>query len=132
MPIGELPGLIQTVHATLTGLTQPAPEPEVELQPAVNPKKSVSDDHIICLDRGKAQKMLKRHLLTAHSVTPEQYRARWSLPHDCPMVAPNYAKTREELATKIGLGRTKAACAWLRSPSSSPARYLATQAREEG
>jgi predicted transcriptional regulator len=105
VPLGELPGLIQTVYSTLTGLSAPAPEPEVELKPAVNPKKSVTDEYIVCLEDGKKLKMLKRHLSTAYGMTPEQYRAKWSLPHDYPMVAPAYARKRQELAKKIGLGR---------------------------
>ncbi len=105
VPLGELPGLIQTVYSTLTGLSAPAPEPEVELKPAVNPKKSVTDEYIVCLEDGKKLKMLKRHLSTAYDMTPEQYRAKWSLPHDYPMVAPAYARKRQELAKKIGLGR---------------------------
>ncbi len=113
VPLVELPGLIQTVHSTLTGLNAPA-EPEVELTPAVNPKKSVTDDYIVCLDCGKKQKMLKRHLETAHGMTPTEYRAKWGLAHDYPMVAPSYAKTRQELAKKIGLGRKPAAPAKVR------------------
>ena len=76
-----------------------------ELKPAVNPKKSITDDYIICLEDGKQLKMLKRHLKTAYDMTPEDYRAKWGLPHDYPMVAPNYAKKRQMLAKKIGLGR---------------------------
>jgi predicted transcriptional regulator len=105
VPLGELSGLIQTVYSTLTGLSAPAPEPEVELRPAVNPKKSVTDDYIVCLEDGKKLKMLKRHLATSYNLTPGQYRAKWNLPHDYPMVAPSYAKKRQELAKKIGLGR---------------------------
>ena len=77
----------------------------VELKPAVSIKRSVTDDYLICLDDGKKLKMLKRHLKTAYDMTPEDYRAKWGLPHDYPMVAPNYAKKRQELAKKIGLGR---------------------------
>ncbi len=105
VPLGELPGLIQTVYSTLNGLSAPAPEPEVELKPAVNPKKSVTDDYIVCLEDGKKLKMLKRHLSTAYDMTPAEYRAKWGLPHDYPMVAPAYARKRQELAKKIGLGR---------------------------
>ena len=105
VPIGELPGLIQSVYATLSGLAAPAEEPEVELKPAVNPKKSVTDEYIICLEDGKRLKMLKRHLSTAYGMTPEQYRTKWGLPRDYPMVAPAYARKRQELARKIGLGR---------------------------
>jgi predicted transcriptional regulator len=105
VPLGELPGLIETVYSTLSGLHQPQPEPEVELKPAVNPKKSVTEDYIICLEDGKKLKMLKRHLKTAYDMSPEDYRAKWGLPHDYPMVAPSYAKKRQQLAKKIGLGR---------------------------
>jgi predicted transcriptional regulator len=105
VPLGELPGLIQTVYSTLTGLSAQAPEPEVELKPAVNPKRSVTDDYIVCLEDGKKLKMLKRHLATSYDMTPAEYRAKWGLPHDYPMVAPAYARKRQELAKKIGLGR---------------------------
>ena len=109
VPLSELSGLIQTVYTTLSGLSAPAVEPKVELRPAVNPKKSVTDDYIICLEDGKKLKMLKRHLRTAYDMTPEQYRAKWGLPHGYPMVAPNYAKKRRQLAKKIGLGRKRRA-----------------------
>ena len=105
VPLGELPGLIETVYGTLSGLSQPEAEPEVELKPAVNPKKSITDDYIICLEDGKKLKMLKRHLKTAYDMTPEDYRAKWNLPHDYPMVAPSYSKKRQQLAKKNGLGR---------------------------
>ena len=105
VPLGELPGLIETVYGTLSGLSQPEPEPEIELKPAVPIKKSITNEHIICLEDGKELKMLKRHLKTAYNLTPEEYRAKWKLPHDYPMVAPAYAKKRQQLAKKIGLGR---------------------------
>ncbi len=111
VPLGELPGLIQTVYSTLTGLSTPAPEPKVELTPAVNPKRSVTDEYIVCLEDGKKLKMLKRHLSTAYDMTPAEYRAKWGLSHDYPMVAPAYARKRQELAKKIGLGRKPAATA---------------------
>lgn len=107
VPLGELPGLIETVYNTLTTLTQPAPEPVVELKPAVNPKRSITDDFIICLEDGKKLKMLKRHLRTTYNMTPEEYRAKWGLPPDYPMVAPNYAAQRSQFAKKIGLGRKR-------------------------
>ena len=81
-----------------------APTP-VELTPAVPIKRSVTDDYIVCLEDGKKLKMLKRHLMTAYGMTPEEYRAKWGLKPDYPMVAPNYARKRQELAKKIGLGR---------------------------
>jgi predicted transcriptional regulator len=105
VPGTELPALIETVFGTLSGLSSDPAEPEVELKPAVSIKRSVTDDYLICLDDGKKLKMLKRHLKTAYDMTPEDYRAKWGLPHDYPMVAPNYAKKRQELAKKIGLGR---------------------------
>ncbi len=99
----ELPSVIVTVHQALAtlGPEEPAPKPN----PAVPIKRSVTPDYIICLEDGKKQKMLKRHLKTAHGMSPDKYRERWGLPRDYPMVAPNYAKTRSELAKKIGLGR---------------------------
>ena len=101
----DLPSLIETVFSTLSGLGGKPEAPEVELKPAVPIKKSVTDDHIVCLEDGKKLKMLKRHLKTAYDMTPEEYRAKWGLPPDYPMVAPAYARKRQELAKKIGLGR---------------------------
>ena len=105
VPGADISGLIETVYATLSTLGGEPPEPVVELKPAVSIKKSVTDDYLICLEDGKKLKMLKRHIKTAYDLTPEGYRAKWGLPHDYPMVAPNYAKKRQELAKKIGLGR---------------------------
>lgn len=107
-----LPGLINDVYRTLSELGQkPAPEPAAEKPtPAVPIKKSVFPDHLICLEDGKSLKMLKRHLATAYGMSPEQYRDKWNLPADYPMVAPAYAKHRSSLAKRIGLGtkpRTK-------------------------
>ncbi len=104
VPSSELSGLIEAVFGTLSTLSQPA-EPVVELKPAVSIKKSVTADYLICLEDGKKLKMLKRHLKTAYDMTPADYRTKWGLGHDYPMVAPNYAKKRQELAKKIGLGR---------------------------
>ena len=101
---GDVAALIQTVFDTLSGLGSEEAGP-VELTPAVPIKRSVTDDYIICLEDGKKLKMLKRHLMTAYGMTPEDYRAKWGLKHDYPMVAPNYALKRQELAKKIGLGR---------------------------
>ena len=102
-----LPELIQQVFATLMAAGTEQPEPE-RLQPAVPVKKSVFPEYIVCLEDGKKLKMLKRHLQTSYNMTPEQYRERWGLPHDYPMVAPKYAEHRSELAKKIGLGRKPA------------------------
>ena len=99
----DVPGLIVTVHQTLAtlGPEEPAPKPE----PAVSIKQSIKLEYIVCLEDGKKFKMLKRHLKTAFNMTPAEYRERWGLPRDYPMVAPNYAKQRSELAKNIGLGR---------------------------
>jgi predicted transcriptional regulator len=98
-----LPSLIQEVFKTLAGVGKEPVQPEKPL-PAVPVKKSVFADHIICLEDGKKLKMLKRHLKTAYNMSPEQYRERWGLASDYPMVAPNYASHRSTLAKKIGLG----------------------------
>jgi len=100
----SLPELIQQVFHALTTVGVETPEPE-RPQPAVPVKKSVFSDYIVCLEDGKKLKMLKRHLQTSYNLTPNQYRERWGLPHDYPMVAPNYAERRSALAKKIGLGR---------------------------
>lgn len=104
----DLPGMIRTVHATLAGLDQAPGAGESDLVPAVPIKKSVTADYIICLEDGKKLKMLKRYLRSQYGLTPEEYRARWNLPHDYPMVAPNYAAQRSKLAKQIGLGRVAA------------------------
>lgn len=99
----ELPKLIKEVYHALASVNVAEAEVEV-LQPAVPVKKSVFPDYIVCLEDGKKLKMLKRHLKTAYNMTPNEYRARWNLPADYPMVAPNYAERRSGLAKKIGLG----------------------------
>lgn len=103
--VEEVSTLISNVYGALSGLGQPAPAPEKLPEPAVSVRSSVKPDHIVCLEDGKKLKMLKRHLMTHYNLTPDQYRQRWSLPADYPMVAPNYAERRRELAKKIGLGR---------------------------
>ena len=104
----DLPSLINEVHGALQKTASASSEPEPEpLKPAVPVKKSVMPDYIICLEDGKKLKMLKRHLATAYDMTPDEYRAKWGLPSDYPMVAPAYARKRQELAKKIGLGRKK-------------------------
>ncbi|MBO6947694.1 MAG: MucR family transcriptional regulator [Rhodospirillales bacterium] len=100
----DLPQIIKDVYATLQNLGNDA-QPEVRPEPAVPVKKSITPDYIVCLEDGKQLKMLKRHLKTSYNMTPEEYRERWGLPADYPMVAPNYAKKRSSLAKKIGLGR---------------------------
>lgn len=99
-----LPSLIENVYGALAGL---GAEETVEdrPEPAVSVRASVKNDHLVCLEDGKKMKMLKRHLMTDHGMTPDEYRERWELPTDYPMVAPDYAEKRRELAKKIGLGR---------------------------
>jgi predicted transcriptional regulator len=102
--VGDLPNLINQVYQSLSTIgTAPAPAPE-RPQPAVSIKKSIHPDYIVCLEDGKKLKMLKRHLKTAYDMTPDDYRERWGLAADYPMVAPNYAKQRSRLAKEIGLG----------------------------
>ena len=102
LPPSELPQLIWTVHEALKRPGQAASSPP---EPAVPIKKSVTPDYVICLEDGKKLKMLKRHLRTAFDMSPDEYRQRWGLPSDYPMVAPKYGARRSELAKKIGLGR---------------------------
>ncbi len=104
----DLPALIRTVHGVLLEVSgAPAVGHETSQEPAVAIKKSVTADYIICLEDGKKFKSLKRHLRTRYSMTPDEYRAKWSLPHDYPMVAPNYAKERSNLAKRMGLGLSR-------------------------
>jgi predicted transcriptional regulator len=106
LPASQISEVIQTVHTSLNSLgagrTDSAVEPP---KPAVPVKKSVTADYIICLEDGKKLKMLKRHLRSTYNMTPDEYRTKWGLPSDYPMVAPNYAQQRSEFAKKIGLGR---------------------------
>jgi predicted transcriptional regulator len=102
--ISDLPNMIQEVYRTLNNLGQPEVVPAEKPQPAVPIKKSITPDYLICLEDGKKLKMLKRHLKTAFNLTPDQYRDKWGLGADYPMVAPNYTKHRSTLAKKIGLG----------------------------
>jgi predicted transcriptional regulator len=102
--LNDLPNLIQQIFGALSGAGGEAPGTPERPQPAVPIKRSVTEEYIVCLEDGKRLKMLKRHLKTAYDMTPEQYRERWNLPADYPMVAPKYALARRELAKKIGLG----------------------------
>jgi predicted transcriptional regulator len=102
--VSDLPVLISNVHSALSGLGGAPVVPEVKQEPAVSVRSSIKPDYIVCLEDGKKLKMLKRHLMTHYQMTPEQYRAKWNLPADYPMVAPNYAEQRRTLAKKIGLG----------------------------
>jgi predicted transcriptional regulator len=104
----DLPSLINEVYKALSQIGTPVVEaPAARPQPAVPIRKSVFPDHIVCLEDGKKLKMLKRHLMTSYNLTPDQYRERWGLPADYPMVAPDYAEQRRDLAKKIGLGTTR-------------------------
>lgn len=109
VPIADLPALIAHVHRALSGLGKPIEAPIVPQEPAVSVRASVKPDYIVCLEDGRKLKMLKRHLMTTYQMTPSEYRAKWNLPSDYPMVAPNYAKLRRNLAVKIGLGRASKA-----------------------
>jgi predicted transcriptional regulator len=106
---GDLPRLIAEVHDALNRLQGNAPEPivAIELKPAVSIKKSVTPDYIICLEDGRSFKSLKRHLRTSFNMTADEYRTKWGLPKDYPMVAPNYSAARSSLATSMGLGQKR-------------------------
>ena len=103
--VDEVPGLITSIYTALAGLGQTVVVAEKAPEPAVSIRNSVKPDYIVCLEDGKKLKMLKRHLMTHYNLTPDQYRQRWGLSADYPMVAPNYAEKRRELAKSIGLGR---------------------------
>ena len=103
--VADVPALISNVYGALAGLGQVVVVEEKRPEPAVTVRASIKPDYIVCLEDGKKLKMLKRHLMTHYNLTPDQYRARWGLSADYPMVAPNYAEKRRELAKKIGLGR---------------------------
>lgn len=108
VPVADVPALIENVYRALKGLgTAPTAVESPSLAPAVPVKRSVTDEFIICLEDGKKFKSLKRHLRTRYNLTPEEYRAKWNLPHDYPMVAPNYARARSDLAKRMGLGKPR-------------------------
>lgn len=102
--VSDLPLLIQNVYGALSQLSSTPAAPEVKQEPAVSIRASIKPDYIVCLEDGKKLKMLKRHLMTHYQMTPDDYRLKWNLPADYPMVAPNYAEQRRTLAKKIGLG----------------------------
>jgi len=108
IPVSELPAMIKSVHSTLGGLGGSSQgEVQTSQKPAVPIKRSVNPDYIICLEDGKKLKMLKRYLRSNYNMTPEEYRAKWGLPADYPMVAPNYAAARSQLAKQMGLGQQR-------------------------
>ncbi len=105
--VSDLPNLIENVFGTLSRLGDVPAAPVVKQEPAVSVRASIKPDYIVCLEDGKKLKMLKRHLMTHYGMTPDDYRAKWNLPADYPMVAPNYAQQRRTLAKKIGLGTSR-------------------------
>lgn len=105
VPAGALPALIAEVASALAKLSTPAEVEPVKPVPAINPKQSVFPDYIVCLDDGKRFKSMKRHLMTHHNLTPDEYREKWGLPRDYPIVAPNYAVARSAMAKRLGFGR---------------------------
>lgn len=108
VPAADIPGLINQVHAALSRVSgKSADVPPESLKPAVSLKKSITSEYIVCLEDGKKFKSLKRHLRTQYNMTPEQYREKWGLPADYPMVAPNYAVARSQLAKQMGLGQQR-------------------------
>jgi len=108
VPATDIPGLINQVHAALVRVSDGHGEaPSDALKPAVAVKKSITPEYIVCLEDGKKFKSLKRHLRTQYNITPEQYREKWGLPPDYPMVAPNYAAARSQLAKQMGLGQQR-------------------------
>jgi len=125
----EVPALIRAVHEALAAAGAPEKQ-ETPPEPAVPIRRSIQPDHLVCLEDGKKLKMLKRHLQTAFGMTPEEYRAKWGLPHDYPMVAPSYAKQRSELAKQIGLGRRPAA-AKAKAPAKAAAKAPAKRGRKK-
>lgn len=108
LPAPQIPEVISTVYGALKGVNGAGQAQEEAPKPAVPIKKSVMPDHLICLEDGKKMKMLKRYLRTTYGMSAEEYRAKWGLPPDYPMVAPNYAKQRSEFAKQIGLGKKAA------------------------
>lgn len=119
VPAVNLAALIATVHSAVVGLPQAQERVTEPLVPAVNPKRSVHAGYIVCLEDGKRFKSLKRHLMSSYGLTPDEYRTKWGLPHDYPMVAPDYAAARSQLAKALGLGRKPAAKA---KPTAKAAR----------
>ena len=111
VPAGEFTSLINSVHSALVGIKNPGHDHSKNQEPAVSVKKSITPDYIICLEDGKKFKSLKRHLRTKYDLSPEEYRSKWGLPPDYPMVAPNYATARSNLALAMGLGQKRQASA---------------------
>ncbi|TPM98665.1 MucR family transcriptional regulator [Mesorhizobium sp. B2-1-5] len=128
LPVGELPKLIGDIHAALKGIGTPATEPVVKQEPAISIRKSVTPDFVICLEDGKKFKSLKRHIRVHYNLSPNEYRLKWNLPVDYPMVAPNYTATRSALAKSAGLGRKAMAPApAANEKTKKPARFAAAR-----
>ena len=127
VPRSEVPVLIQTVFAALSQADEPVASEPVKLQPAVSIRASVKPDYLVCLEDGKRVTMLKRYLRTTYAMRPQDYRAKWGLPSDYPMVSPNYAETRRTLAKNFGLGKKKAAPPVVATPPAKRAVPKATK-----
>ena len=119
--VNDLPRLISTVHETLVGLGRSSRESEVKQEPAVPVRSSVKPDYIVCLEDGRKLKTLKRHLMVDHKLTPDQYRQKWGLKPDYPMMAANYAERRRSLAKELGLGKKTGGGRKRRTPRAAPA-----------
>ena len=126
----DLPALIDQVYSALSGLGKPVEPAQERPQPAVPIKKSITPDYIVCLEDGRKLKMLKRHLKTAYNLTPDEYRERWGLPADYPMVAPSYANQRSALAKTIGLGTRRPVTPPAAAPQPGPAASKARRTRK--
>ena len=129
--VSDIPTLIANVYGALNGLSEPVEPEPVKQEPAVSVRASIKPDYIVCLEDGKKLKMLKRHIMTHYQMTPEQYRTKWNLPADYPMVAPNYAQQRRDLANKIGLGRKPKAAAAPATKAKAPASRKAPAPAED-
>jgi predicted transcriptional regulator len=131
VPISDVPSLVQRVHEALASLgTAEAPAEEAKKTPAVSPRASVKPDYLVCLECGRKHRTLKRHLMTAHNLTPPQYRADYGLPATYPMAAPNYAEMRRDMAKKIGLGRKRGTPA--PAAAAKPAKAAASKGAGNG
>ena len=135
--VGDVPNLVQRVFGALESLDTPAEEPKQEKTPVVSVRSSIKPDFIVCMECGRKQKTLKRHLMTAHGMTPDQYREDYGLPKTYPMVAPNYSERRSEMAKSIGLGRKggkggKAAASAKEGGGEAPAKKAPRRGRKSG
>lgn len=133
VPLSELPEMISAVHSALSGLNKGgSAAPAEALIPRISVRASIKPDHLVCMEDGLKMKMLKRHLMSQHGMTPEQYRAKWGLPADYPMAAPNYREQRRDLALSIGLGKRPVVEAKKAAPKKAPAKRGPKKAPAEG